>query len=71
MQNQAKPASLNNLQREIMHLMTKNPNISYDELAQELSKNRTTIMRNIIKLKDLNLLEREGSKKSGFWKVLI
>tara|TARA_E500000331_G_C17272891_1_gene720225 strand:- start:13222 stop:14631 length:1410 start_codon:yes stop_codon:yes gene_type:complete len=69
-QNQAELASLNEIQRNILHLITETPDISYDELAKQLDKNRTTVMRNISKLKDLNLLKREGSKKSGFWKVL-
>lgn len=68
-QDEDKFASLNNLQRKIMHLIIETPDISYDELAKQLDKNRTTVMRNISKLKDLDLLKREGSRKSGFWKV--
>jgi len=39
-------------------------------MAQRLGKNRTTIMRNIIRMKDMGLLLRAGSKKTGHWEVI-
>ena len=38
-------------------------------MAKRLNKSRTTVMRNIKKLKELNKLTRIGSDKSGYWKI--
>jgi len=63
-------ASLTGLQKKIVASISSNPEISYNEMAQQLGKNRTTIMRNISKMKDMGLLVRVGSKKTGYWKVV-
>ena len=63
-------APVNSLQLEILELIKKNNKISYDELAVKFDKNRTTIMRNIKKLKEQNLLKRVGSDKNGYWEAL-
>lgn len=63
-------APLSKLQVQLLDLIRSNPTISYDELADLTQKNRTTVMRNIGKLKDANTLKREGSKKTGHWEVL-
>ena len=62
-------APLTGLQKKIVASISSNPKISYDEMAQRLGKNRTTIMRNISRMKDMGLLVRVGSKKTGYWKV--
>ncbi len=63
-------APLNALQGQILGLMRLTANISYDELSATIGKDRSTIMRNISKLKEAGLLQRIGSKKTGHWKVL-
>jgi ATP-dependent DNA helicase RecG len=62
-------APLNELQTEILKCIKSDSKISYDELSSKLGKNRTTIMRNIKKLKEQNLLKRVGSDKAGYWEV--
>jgi len=62
--------NLTDLQNNILELIKKNQNITYDELSSKLNTHRTTIMRNISKLKKLNLLKRIGSDKSGHWEVI-
>ncbi len=59
----------NENQTRIMELISGNPHISYDDLAQRLSKDRSTVMRNIGKLKELRALRRVGSKKTGHWEL--
>jgi ATP-dependent DNA helicase RecG len=63
-------APVNELQMKILNCIKNDSKISYDELAIKLEKNRTTIMRNIKKLKEQNLLKRIGSDKTGYWEVL-
>ena len=62
-------ASLSVLQMQLLDLIRSNPTVSYDELAEMTQKDRTTVMRNIGKLKDAGILQRVGSKKTGHWEV--
>lgn len=61
---------LSDLQVQMLEFIRSNPTISYDELADLTQKDRTTVMRNIGKLKDASILRRVGSKKTGHWEVL-
>lgn len=63
------PVNLTNLQENILKLIKNNQNITYNELSLKLNTHRTTIMRNISKLKILKLLKRIGSDKSGYWEI--
>jgi len=55
---------------QLVARIEENPSISYDVLAEKLDKNRTTVMRNIQKLKNIGALKRIGSKKTGYWEVI-
>lgn len=63
-------AVLSKTQIGILRAICKNPEISYDELDEAMGLNRTTVMRNIRKLKEQGYLRRVGSKKTGSWEVL-
>lgn len=62
-------ASLTDLQVQIVGLIRHTPTISYDDLVTKMGRDRSTIMRNIQKLKKIGLLIRIGSKKTGQWEV--
>lgn len=62
-------APLADIQVQIVDLVRRTPTISYDELAAKTGKDRSTIMRNIQKLKKIGLLLRVGSKKAGRWEI--
>jgi ATP-dependent DNA helicase RecG len=49
--------------------MNLDETVTYDELSKRLRKDRTTIRRNIQKLKEMNMIERIGSDKNGSWKI--
>ncbi len=61
---------LSDLQVQLLDFIRSNPAISYDELANLTRKDRTTVMRNIGKLKDASMLKRVGSKKTGHWEII-
>ncbi|MBT8339790.1 MAG: ATP-dependent DNA helicase RecG [Desulfatitalea sp.] len=63
-------SSLSDLQVQLLDFIRSNPAVSYDELAGMTQKDRTTVMRNIGKLKDTGILRRVGSKKTGHWEVI-
>jgi ATP-dependent DNA helicase RecG len=53
----------------MVELVSGNPRASYNDLTERLSRDRSTVMRNIRKLKELGVLRRIGSKKTGRWEV--
>lgn len=63
-------ASLSLLQQHILELLREDSNASYELLMTKLGKDRTTIMRNIQKMKEMGILRRSGSKKVGHWEIL-
>ena len=62
-------AHIKSLQVQIMEMVREAPTLSYDDLVARTGKDRTTIMRNIQKLKQIGVLNRVGSKKTGHWQV--
>jgi predicted HTH transcriptional regulator len=65
------PVKLSKLQTDILNEVKQDETVTYNELSERLRKDRTTIRRNIQKLKEMNLIERIGSDKNGSWKVVI
>lgn len=47
------------------------PTISATEISQRLSITNRTIERDMAKIKELGLIEREGGDHGGTWKVII
>lgn len=60
---------LNNTQQNVYDLIVANPSITYIELAKKLNKSEETIRRSIKTLVEFKLIERQGSRKSGSWKI--
>jgi len=56
-------------QSTILSVMRKNLHITVKELADIVGISERKIKENINKLKKINLLEREGPARSGYWKV--
>ena len=60
---------LSEVEIQILKLIVKNPNISYQSIATNLEKSRVTIGRHIQQLKSRKILQRIGSDKKGYWEV--
>ena len=54
---------------EILKMISKNPNISIDELRIALDVTDRTIARYISELKDKGIIERKGPDNGGKWKI--
>ena len=61
---------LNHTQTRILAEIRNNPNITKPRLAEILKLGKTTIDKGIAVLKKHGYIERVGSNKSGYWKVL-
>ena len=57
-------------QEKILSLIDKNPTITANEIANEISTKKRAIERNLAKLKEMNIIERIGSRKTGEWKIV-
>ena len=60
---------ITNRQREIIDLINRFKNITQEELASKLNVSRYTIIRDLKSLEEKNIIFREGSNKTGYWKV--
>ena len=56
-------------QKVILEMLAENKFMTQADIAKELGITTANVNRNIKKLKDLGLLKREGSDKSGCWVV--
>lgn len=64
------PKELSNIQNKIISLISQNSKITQKEMAKILEVSREKIKYNIAILKDMNIIDREGSNKIGKWKIL-
>ena len=63
-------ATVSERQKRILIEANVNKNITIAQLADKLSVSRDTILRDMKKLKKLNLIRRVGSDKLGHWDIL-
>ena len=63
-------ATVNDRQKRVLREAKVNKNITIAQLAEKLNVSRDTILRDMKKLKKLNLIKREGSDKLGYWDVI-
>ena len=64
------PNQLPNALKAMLALISRNPPITYDQLAKELNISRETVRRHIGKLRDdYKIISRSGSTR-GYWIVL-
>lgn len=57
-------------ERLVLDSITNNPKISQNKLSENLSVSKSTIRRVTDSLKEKNLIERVGSNKGGYWKII-
>ena len=57
------------MQRRILEIISKDPKISANKLAELVGISRRNIEANLKKLKTLGILKRVGSPKFGYWEI--
>ena len=62
--------NLSEKEEAIFRIISKNPSITYPEIAERLSISIPTISRAISRLQNEGLIVRKGSKKSGYWEII-
>lgn len=61
------PVKLTGTQQKVLELISDNPSITHLEMSQVLSINEKTAKRATQALRELGLIKREGSDKTGLW----
>ena len=61
---------ITDFEREILDLIKINSRIMQQEMCNITGAGRTTITNNLRKMKENNLIERIGSDRKGYWKIL-
>jgi predicted HTH transcriptional regulator len=69
-QNATVSATVNETQAKVLEFMLRDRRVTMTELASFIGKHRVTIATNIRKLKEAGLVERVGSDKDGYWRVI-
>ena len=62
---------LNGSEQHVLDAIRQNPHITRKSLMEQLNLGESTVYRAIQKLKDEGIIERIGSNKTGYWKVLF
>lgn len=62
--------SLGKTEDKILKIMEDNPQISMADIAKAVGITASAVEKQIVKLKNINKLERIGPDKGGYWKVI-
>lgn len=66
-----KNVGVNSTQRKILKLIEQNQHITQKEMASKLKTTVRTIERNINVLKEKEILQRIGTDKVRYWKIIL
>ena len=61
---------IDSTQDKILYLISENPKITQTIMSKKLGFARSTISSNLQKLKENGIIERIGSDRNGYWKIL-
>ena len=61
---------LSKIEKLILEIILENPEITQVNIATKLDRAPKTIQRGIASLKEKGIIERIGSNKKGYWKVM-
>lgn len=62
-------SELSDTQKRIVNILLSDKYLSAVKIAEQLGLGSRSIEKNIKKLKELGILVRHGSPKSGYWEV--
>lgn len=60
----------NSVKRNILQHLKQNPKANYGVLANKTEYSTATIKRHVQELKKMGIIERIGSDKTGYWKII-
>ncbi|MCD1125506.1 Fic family protein [Jinshanibacter sp. LJY008] len=70
MSGENSPIALHKVARQIFNALKQNPTMTIPMVAEKLQVSTRTVERHLNTLQQLKLLERIGSTKAGYWRVI-
>ncbi len=64
------PVNLTDTQQQVFNLIKENQHITHREIAERLSITDKTAKRTTMALRQLGMIARDGSDKTGYWVVI-
>lgn len=61
---------LSEINREVLECIKENGEFNAEEIAEKIKRGKRTVERAIKPLKEQGIIERNGSDKTGSWKVI-
>jgi Fic family protein len=61
---------INAAEQATLDAIVANPHADYNELSRSIKKSYSTVQRSVQRLKALGYIERVGSNKNGYWRIL-
>ena len=61
---------LSEINREVLECIKENGEFNAEKIAENVGKDKRTVERAIKSLKEQGIIERNGSDKTGSWKVI-
>ena len=61
---------LTRIEKQILNIILETPQITQVNIASQLKKTPKTIQRGVSTLKEKGIIERVGSNKKGYWKII-
>lgn len=61
---------INDVEKKTLEELLKNPQLTASKLAISIDKSKRTIERYLKALQEKGFIERDGSNKTGNWKIL-
>jgi len=58
-------------ERKVLLLLASNPSLSAENIAEQIGLSKRGVEKQLKKFRDLGIITRKGSDKTGYWKVVI
>ena len=68
--NEGVNVHVNDRQKELLSYLVQDPGYTVSQLAEKMQVSRKTIAGYLKALKDNEIIERVGSARNGYWKIL-
>ncbi len=57
-------------ERKVLLLLASNPSLSAENIAEQIGLSKRGVEKQLKKFRDLGIITRKGSDKTGYWKVV-
>jgi predicted HTH transcriptional regulator len=66
----SEPVKLSISEQTVLELISNNPDITKEDISKKTNKSLSSVKRWLVSLKESGYIERVGSDKTGYWKII-